>query len=60
MPKPSNTKPIAPDERLLAIGGRAVHIPYALTWGHEHAVADCDVPTLGSMRELPGWLAAHG
>ena len=45
---------------VLAIGGRAVHIPYALTWGHEHAVADCDVPTLGSMRELPGWLAAHG
>jgi putative hydrolase of the HAD superfamily len=44
---------------VLAIGGRAVHIPYALTWGHEHAVADCDVPTLGSIRELPRWLAAQ-
>ncbi len=44
---------------VIAIGGRAVHIPYALTWGHEHAVAECDVPTLTSIRELPAWLVAH-
>jgi putative hydrolase of the HAD superfamily len=45
---------------VLAIGGRAVHIPYALTWGHEHAVADCEVPTLASIRDLPDWLCRHG
>ena len=44
---------------VLAIGARAVHIPYALTWGHEHAVADCEVPTLASIRALPAWLAAQ-
>lgn len=44
---------------VLAIGGRAVHIPYALTWGHEHAVPDCEVPTLASIRELPAWLDAQ-
>lgn len=43
---------------VIAIGGRAVHIPYHLTWEHEHAVHDGDVPTLASVKELPTWLAA--
>jgi putative hydrolase of the HAD superfamily len=45
---------------VLAIGARAVHVPAELTWAHEHAVHDGDVPTLGSLSELPAWLAEHG
>lgn len=45
---------------VIGIGGRAVHIPYALTWGHEHAVPECEVPTLASITELPAWLDTHG
>jgi putative hydrolase of the HAD superfamily len=44
---------------VLAVGGRAVHVPYHVTWAHEHAEHDGDVPTLESMRELPGWLSTH-
>jgi putative hydrolase of the HAD superfamily len=44
---------------VLAIGGRAVHIPYEQTWAHEHADHDHEVPTLDSIRELPDWLAAQ-
>jgi putative hydrolase of the HAD superfamily len=44
---------------VLAIGGRAVHIPYEQTWGHELAEHDGTVPTLASIRELPAWLAAQ-
>jgi putative hydrolase of the HAD superfamily len=45
---------------VLAIGARAVHVPAELTWVHEHAVHDGDVPTLASLSELPAWLAEHG
>lgn len=41
----------------LAIGTRAVHIPADLVWAYEHADHDGSVPTLGSIRELPAWLA---
>jgi putative hydrolase of the HAD superfamily len=46
---------------VLAIGGRAVHIPYHLTWAHEHVV-DHDgegrrYTALGDIRELPALLA---
>ncbi len=41
---------------VLAIGGRAVHIPYEYLWQHEHADHDGSVPELGSIRELGGWL----
>jgi putative hydrolase of the HAD superfamily len=41
----------------LAIGARAVHIPYHITWAAEHAEHDGTVPELGSIGELPGWLA---
>lgn len=45
---------------VLEAGGRAVHIPYALTWAHE-AVGDQELAgktfvRLGRIGELPGWL----
>jgi putative hydrolase of the HAD superfamily len=47
---------------VLAIGGRAVHIPYHVTWAHEVAAAPPDGAgylELGSIRELPGHLAGR-
>lgn len=43
---------------VLEIGGRAVHIPYHLTWEAEHAEHDGTVPELATIAELPGWLAS--
>ncbi|MCU1353212.1 MAG: haloacid dehalogenase [Acidimicrobiales bacterium] len=45
---------------VLALGARAVHVPYHVTWVHEHAEHDGSVPTLESLAELPAWLAAQG
>jgi putative hydrolase of the HAD superfamily len=45
---------------VLAIGGRAVHVPYHVTWALEHADHDPEVhdfPVLGSMAELPACIA---
>jgi putative hydrolase of the HAD superfamily len=42
---------------VLEAGGRAVHVPYEYLWGHEAAEHDGSVPTLGSLAELPTWLA---
>ncbi|MBX3285826.1 MAG: HAD family hydrolase [Actinobacteria bacterium] len=42
---------------VLEIGGHAVHVPYHVTWAHEHADHDGTVPTLESIAELPAWLA---
>ena len=44
---------------VLAIGGRAVHIPYALTWAHEHVDHPGDVATLATIRDLPDWLRSQ-
>ena len=44
---------------VLAIGGAAVHIPYAFLWGAEHAEHDGTVPELSSITALPGWLAGR-
>ena len=44
---------------VLAIGGRAVHIPHELTWALERAEHDGSVPTLRSITELPEWLDQH-
>lgn len=44
---------------VLAIGARAVHIPYEITWAHELAEHDGSVPTLASIRQLPVWLSAN-
>lgn len=46
---------------VLAIGGRAVHVPYHVTWALEHAEHDPEVhdfPVLGSIDELPACIAA--
>lgn len=45
---------------VLALGGRAVHIPYHLTWAHElvEIPAECPFPVLESILELPGLLAS--
>jgi putative hydrolase of the HAD superfamily len=45
---------------VLEVGGRAVHIPYAVTWELEHAEVDPDhhdVPVLTSIAELPELIA---
>ncbi len=42
---------------VLEVGGHAVHIPYHVTWAHEHADHDGTVPTLETISELPTWLA---
>lgn len=44
---------------VLEIGGRAVQIPYHVTWAHEH-VADHTAPTIETFADLPHWLATLG
>jgi putative hydrolase of the HAD superfamily len=44
---------------VIAIGGRAVHVPYVVTWIHEHVEHDETIPVLSSLRGLPKWLADH-
>ncbi|WP_306589537.1 HAD family hydrolase [Geothrix sp. 21YS21S-4] len=45
---------------VLAVGARAIHIPYHLTWAHEVVAPppDSAFPVLASIRELPALLAA--
>jgi putative hydrolase of the HAD superfamily len=43
---------------VLEIGGRAVHVPAELTWVHEQADHDGNVPTIRNLRELPALLEA--
>jgi putative hydrolase of the HAD superfamily len=44
---------------VLAIGGHAVHIPYAITWAHEEAEApDEHYRRINSVLDLPPLLAA--
>ena len=46
---------------VLALGGRAVHVPYAVTWALEHAEPDPelhDFPVLTSLAELPACIDA--
>jgi putative hydrolase of the HAD superfamily len=41
---------------VLEVGGRAVHVPYHITWEHEQVDSDLDdlgVPVLASLRDLP-------
>jgi putative hydrolase of the HAD superfamily len=45
---------------VVTLGARAVHIPYHVTWEHEH-VPDSDLPKngwvrIGSIKELPAAL----
>jgi putative hydrolase of the HAD superfamily len=43
---------------VLAIGGRAFHVPYQVTWAHElvHPDPSGEIVMLESLRELPGML----
>lgn len=41
---------------VLELGGRAVHVPYHITWEAEHADHDGTVPTLDTIADLPAWL----
>jgi putative hydrolase of the HAD superfamily len=48
---------------VLALGGRAVHVPYSVTWALEHAEPDPDLhdfPVLTSLAELPACIEALG
>jgi putative hydrolase of the HAD superfamily len=49
---------------VLDAGGRAVYIPYPVTWAHEvvkeDALAGREFDELGSLGELPSWLARQG
>lgn len=48
---------------VLAVGGRAVHIPYAETWAHELVPADelpAGIVELAHIGLLPGWLESGG
>jgi putative hydrolase of the HAD superfamily len=44
---------------VVAIGAKAVHVPYHVTWDHEHHDGDHTVPTIERLGELPpiidGW-----
>lgn len=44
---------------VLALGGRAVHIPYRLTWAHEVVASQGEAafPVLSTIRDLPALLA---
>ncbi len=43
-------------EPVLAIGGKAVHVPHDVTWALEHADEALDVPVLSRLDELLGLL----
>jgi putative hydrolase of the HAD superfamily len=46
---------------VLALGGRAVHVPYTVTWALEHVEPDPDVhdfPVLTSLADLPACIAS--
>ena len=43
---------------VLEVGGRAVHVPYHVTWAHEDVAHDGEVSVLASIRDLPDWLAS--
>ncbi len=42
---------------VLAIGGRAVHVPSHHLWSHEHAELAVGTPTAGQFSDVPGLLA---
>ncbi|MEM9204207.1 MAG: HAD family hydrolase [Actinomycetota bacterium] len=51
---PSDVLPV------MAIGAKAVHVPYHVTWTHEHHDGDHEAPTIDNLRELPALLAEWG
>ncbi len=51
---PSDVLPV------LAIGGRAIHVPYHVTWTHEHHDGEHEAPTIDSLGDLPALLHEWG
>ena len=51
---PSDVLPV------IELGGRGVHVPYHVTWTHEHHDGDHAAPVLDSLAELPALLAEWG
>lgn len=51
---PSDVLPV------IELGGRGVHVPYHVTWHHEHHDGDHQAPVLDSLRELPALLSEWG
>lgn len=47
---PSDVLPV------MALGGRAVHVPYHVTWSHEQHTGDHDAPVIESLSDLPALL----
>ncbi len=44
----------------LEAGAAAVHIPYAMTWAHEHVEGHgVEIAQIESISDLPAWLAQH-
>lgn len=41
---------------VLAMGGRAVQVPYVVTWDHEVVDHEATFPVLGRLADLPAWL----
>ena len=51
---PSDVLPV------IEIGGRAIHVPYHVTWTHERHDDDHDAPTIEHLGQLPGALSEMG
>lgn len=51
---PSDVLPV------IELGGRGVHVPYYVTWGHEHHDGDHEAPVIESLTDLPALLSAWG
>jgi putative hydrolase of the HAD superfamily len=45
---------------VLALGGRALHVPYPLLWAHEAVTPDIEIEVLEKLALLPAWLANAG
>lgn len=48
---PSDVLPV------IEMGGRGVHVPYHVTWTHEHHDGDHEAPVLASIADLPALLS---
>ncbi len=48
---PSDVLPV------LEIGGRAIHVPYHVTWAHEHHADEHPAPILDTLADLPALIA---
>ena len=51
---PSDVLPV------IELGGRAVHVPYHVTWSHEHHDGDHEAPVLDALTDLPALLSEWG